>query len=639
MATNNFLPWGDNAGNIMDGADYEASTQRTDGVELGLADPALHNRLYRQVTLMAAALGQVIADSGLDATDSNMADLVRAIKQVFFAVVPVDKGGTGATDAAGARANLAVPEVRNRVVITANQGGIGPGIKAGEYWQFWNLQDGDEYPAGLCPSTNGRQLLGHSSYRIKEAYINNFPCGTWNGNAIAVNKGGTGASDAAAARANLGALATSGGPITGYLQFGTMSNGLEWFTADGTQIHLRPYTPGNSFQITLKGPNTDDQETGAFNISTTGYVTLGRPLGIESGGTGANSAAGARNNLSVPELRNSVVIVNNQKGIGTGVSAGQYWQLWNLQNGSTYPAGLVPSENGTQCLGQNGYRIKAVYANDYPCGTWNGNAIAVAKGGTGATDAAGARANLDITPANIGAAPTSHTHGANDIASGILPIVRGGTGASDAATARANLGALATSGGPITGYLQFGTMSNGLEWFTADGTQIHLRPYTPGNSFQITLKGPNTDDQETGAFNISTTGYVTLGRPLGIESGGTGANSAAGARNNLSVPELRNSVVIVNNQKGIGTGVSAGQYWQLWNLQNGSTYPVGLVPSENGTQYLGQNGYRIKAVYANDYPCGTWNGNPIALSKGGLGRSFASEAELKTYLQGLLGLS
>lgn len=286
MATNNFLPWGDNAGNIMDGADYEASTQRTDGVELGLADPALHNRLYRQVTLMAAALGQVIADSGLDATDSNMAGLVSAIKQVFLAVTPVSRGGTGADNAAGARQNL-------------------------------------------------------------------------------------------------GALATSGGPITGYLQFGSVSNGLEWFTADGTQIHLRPYTPGNLFQITLKGPNTDDQETGAFSLSTTGYVTLGRPLGIESGGVGASSAAGARNNLSVPELRNSVVIVNNQKGIGTGVSAGQYWQLWNLQNGSTYPVGLVPSENGTQYLGQNEYRIKAVYANDYPCGTWNGDPIALSKGGLG----------------------------------------------------------------------------------------------------------------------------------------------------------------------------------------------------------------------------------------------------------------
>lgn len=286
MATNNFLPWGDNAGNIMDGADYEASTQRTDGVELGLADPALHNRLYRQVTLMAAALGQVIADNGLDATDSNMAGLVQAIKQVFFAVVPVDKGGTGATDAAGARANL-------------------------------------------------------------------------------------------------GALATSGGPITGYLQFGSVSNGLEWFTADGTQIHLRPYTPNNVFQVTFKGPNTDDQETGAFNISTTGYVTLGRPLGIESGGIGANSAAGARNNLSVPELRNGVVIVANQDGIGTGVSAEGYWQFWNLQDGDTYPAAFCPSSNGRQLLGHNSYRIKAVYANDYPCGTWNGNPIALSKGGLG----------------------------------------------------------------------------------------------------------------------------------------------------------------------------------------------------------------------------------------------------------------
>ena len=110
MATNNFLPWGDNAGNIMDGADYEASTQRTDGVELGLADPALHNRLYRQVTLMAAALGQVIADNGLDATDSNMAGLVQAIKQVFLAVTPISRGGTGAADALGAAISLGLSD-------------------------------------------------------------------------------------------------------------------------------------------------------------------------------------------------------------------------------------------------------------------------------------------------------------------------------------------------------------------------------------------------------------------------------------------------------------------------------------------------------------------------------------------------
>lgn len=42
-------------------------------------------------------------------------------------------------------------------------------------------------------------------------------------------------------------------------------------------------------------------------------------------------------------------------------------------------------------------------------------AVPVSKGGTGATTAAAARTNLGITPANIGAAPTSHTHAAVDI--------------------------------------------------------------------------------------------------------------------------------------------------------------------------------------------------------------------------------
>lgn len=59
--------------------------------------------------------------------------------------------------------------------------------------------------------------------------------------------------------------------------------------------------------------------------------------------------------------------------------------------------------------------------------------IPVDKGGTGATTADAARANL-------GAAASSHTHGAGDITSGTLPVSHGGTGATNAASARANLG-------------------------------------------------------------------------------------------------------------------------------------------------------------------------------------------------------
>lgn len=52
----------------------------------------------------------------------------------------------------------------------------------------------------------------------------------------------------------------------------------------------------------------------------------------------------------------------------------------------------------------------------------------VNRGGTGATTAEQARKNLAITPANIGAAPSTHKHSAEDIKSGILPLNRGGTG-------------------------------------------------------------------------------------------------------------------------------------------------------------------------------------------------------------------
>lgn len=141
---------------------------------------------------------------------------------------------------------------------------------------------------------------------------------------------------------NLAFLPLSGGTMTGDIDFGNAANsGIQWTTDNGTRIRIRPYSPANIFQITMKP--SDGDEFGAINIDTSGNVSLAQPLPIAYGGTGARDAATARNNL-----------------------------------------GITPSNIGAEPTIST---------------------LPISKGGTGATDAATARTNLGITPANIGAVP------------------------------------------------------------------------------------------------------------------------------------------------------------------------------------------------------------------------------------------
>lgn len=121
---------------------------------------------------------------------------------------------------------------------------------------------------------------------------------------------------------------------------------------------------------------------------------------VNKGGTGATTVAGARNALGLGNTSGALPIANGGTGATSATAARK-------------ALGLSRDDTGT---------------------------IDISVGGTGATTAADARSNLGITPANIGAATSSHKHSASDITSGALPIEHGGTGATDAKTALNNLG-------------------------------------------------------------------------------------------------------------------------------------------------------------------------------------------------------
>jgi hypothetical protein len=84
MATNNFLPFAGGAGaNVMIQADYAALAARTTGFVSGTANSAQLNKVWRQSSLIAAAVAQVISDNAnvdvLD--DGTIATIVTNLKK------------------------------------------------------------------------------------------------------------------------------------------------------------------------------------------------------------------------------------------------------------------------------------------------------------------------------------------------------------------------------------------------------------------------------------------------------------------------------------------------------------------------------------------------------------------------------
>lgn len=140
MAKSNFKVFAEGVApaNIQSDNEYETDTQRVSGVVPGIAVPALHNKIYKQATIMAAAMAQVIVQAGLDAMDDDYAGLVANLRKTFVGSVnginPDARGNIDLTSVLENIRRMTYPRIGD-VIMTKNP--ENPSVKyTGTTWEL-----------------------------------------------------------------------------------------------------------------------------------------------------------------------------------------------------------------------------------------------------------------------------------------------------------------------------------------------------------------------------------------------------------------------------------------------------------------------------------------------------------------------
>ena len=267
----------------------------------------------------------------------------------------------------------------------------------------------------------------------------------------------------------------------------------------------------------------------------------------------------------------------------------------------------------------NSVTAKTAYGSTATTASANGGSITVtdvkydAQGHiTGSTDRKITLSQTTYTLAGLGGVPTSRTVNGKALTSNIS-LTAGDVGA---ATANHTHAYLPLAGGDMTGYISWGNVANaGLEWTTDNGTRIHIRPYSPDNTFQITLQ-PN-GGTEFGAFNMDTSGNISLSSQLNGGSYIIGKRFRAEADNDYPTYEFK-----ANSQTNYGCMMQVGST-NMWGVFE---YPKEF--DGQSTRYY--EGYRLPepstGLTANKNYKILTDKVPVTVAQGGTGGTTADTA-------------
>lgn len=286
---------------------------------------------------------------------------------------------------------------------------------------------------------------------------------------------------------------------------------------------------------------------------------------------------------------------------------------------TTYTAGTGLTLSSTQFKHTNAVTAKTAYGSTATTASANGGSITVtdikydAQGHiTGSTDRKITLSQTTYTLAGLGGVPTSRTVNGKALTSDIS-LTAGDVGA---ATANHTHAYLPLAGGDMTGYISWGNVANaGLEWTTDNGTTIHLRPYSPANVFQITMKP--SGGTEFGAVNIQTNGDATFSGEVSAGRYVKGVRFRVEADNDYPTYEFK-----ANSQTNYGVMMQVGST-NMWGVFE---YPKEF--DGQSTRYY--EGYRLPepstGLTANKNYKILTDKVPVTVAQGGTGATTAAQA-------------
>jgi hypothetical protein len=341
-------------------------------------------------------------------------------------------------------------------------------------------------------------------------------------------------------------------------------------------------------EIKLDGIEALADVTDATNIAASGgYVAGGTDVTLTDGGTGASDAPTARTNLGVAigsdvQAHSAVLDATTASFLSAdeakldGIEAlADVTDATNIAANGGYVAGgtdVALTDGGTGASDAPTARtnLGLVIGSDVQAHSTVLDATTASFTGADETKLDGIEALADVTDATNIAASGGYVAGGTDVA-----LTDGGTGASDAPTARANLGVPSESdtllkSGNLLGLTDTAAARANLGVPSAsEGLSIanNLSELTPTASVaRVNIDVPSTAEAVLVANNLSEVDPVMARANLGVSSSQEGlavasnlselSATASTARTNLGVPSIAEAVLVVNNLSEVNPAIA-----------------------------------------------------------------------------------